>query len=293
MLDLIRKTLAPTREKPIPLLTYGSKLLNAYTKIAKLLQRAPAIPVTPQIPAPLPRVETPIQIEQPQNNTSPPVPAQPPRVEINNQHKIRKIKEYQNTHLTRRARILQHLQQTCQAGHQHQLPNYCQLPQDTVIQDRYQHHIDHLCNLAASPQNFTKGSGKQGKINKLVAVPNGPTWTRSLANEFGRLCKGTGKTRPKADRIKGTGTIFFTTKDKIHKDRKITYADFICNICPQKSETHRVRLTAGSDKIEYPGDPSSPEVSLLNTSWDVHKLTMDVTKELCALIPLYLLHLWV
>ena len=81
-------------------LTYGSKLLNAYTKMAKLLQRTPEIPVTPQIPAPPPRVETPAQIEQPQNNPSPKIPAQPPRVETNNQHKIRKIKEYHKTHLT-------------------------------------------------------------------------------------------------------------------------------------------------------------------------------------------------
>ena len=58
--------------------------------------------------------------------------------------------------------------------------------------------------------------------------------------------------------------MFFTTKYKIPKDRNITYANFICNIRPQKSETHRVRLTAGSDKLDYPGDPSSPAVSLLN-----------------------------
>ena len=58
--------------------------------------------------------------------------------------------------------------------------------------------------------------------------------------------------------------MFFTTKDKIPKERKITYANFICNICSQKSETHRVRLTAGGTKINYPGDQSSPAVSLLN-----------------------------
>ena len=58
--------------------------------------------------------------------------------------------------------------------------------------------------------------------------------------------------------------MFFTTKDRIPKDRKITYANFICNIRPQKSDTNHVRLTAGGDKLDYPGDPSSPAVSLLN-----------------------------
>ena len=294
MLDLIRQKLAPTRKNPIPFLTYGSKLLNSYTQMAKLLQCAPAMPVTPhlsptvhvntstpvsapeiplrvtqlvpipvitpfpqirpisppQIPSPPPRVGTPTPIDQPQNNPSPPVPTQPPRVEINNQHKIRKIKEYQKTHLNRRASILQHRHQTRQAAHQR--PNYRQLAQAAVIQERYQHHIDHLCNLVASPQHFTEGSGKQGKINKLVAGPNGPTWTCLLANEFGRLCKGIEINRPKAYRIKGTDKTFFTTKGKILKDRKITYANFICNIRPQKSETHRVRLTAGGNKLNYP-----------------------------------------
>ena len=105
-----------------------------------------------------------------------------------------------------------HRHQTRQTSHQNQCPNYRQLAQAAVIQDLYQHHIDHLCNLAAPHQHFTEGSGKQGKINKLVTGPDGPTWTRSLANEFGRLCTGIGKTRPKANRIEGTGTVFFTTK---------------------------------------------------------------------------------
>ena len=58
--------------------------------------------------------------------------------------------------------------------------------------------------------------------------------------------------------------MFFTTKYRIPKDRKITYANFICNIRPQKSETRRVCLTAGGNKIDYPGEPSSPSFSLLN-----------------------------
>ena len=115
-----------------------------------------------------------------------------------------------------------------------------------------------------------EGSRKQGKINKLVAGPNGPTWTSYLANEFGRLCTGIRKTKPKSDRMEGTGTMFFTTKYKIPNDRKITYANFICNIRQQKSETHRVRLIAGGDKLDYPGDPSSPEVFLLNVKISIN-----------------------
>ena len=79
-----------------------------------------------------------------------------------------------------------------------------------------------------------------------------------------KLCTGIGKIRPKAEHIEGAGTMFFTTKDKIPKDRKITYANFICNIRPKQSETYRVCLTAGGKKLAYPVNLSSPAVSLLN-----------------------------
>ena len=75
--------------------------------MAKLLQRAPEITAAPQVPAPPLRVETPTKIEKPRDNPSPQTLARPPRVEINNQQKIRKIKEYHKTHLTQRASILQ------------------------------------------------------------------------------------------------------------------------------------------------------------------------------------------
>ena len=58
--------------------------------------------------------------------------------------------------------------------------------------------------------------------------------------------------------------MFFTEKSKIPKDRKINYANFVCNILPKQSETRRVHLTAGGDKPNYPGNSSSPAVSFLN-----------------------------
>ena len=71
--------------------------------------------------------------------------------------------------------------------------------------------------------------------------------------------------------------MFFTTKDRIPKYRKITYANFICNNRPQKSETHRVRLTVGGDKLDYPDDPSSPAVSLLNVKIHINSTISRAT----------------
>ena len=50
-----------------------------------------------------------------------------------------------------------------------------------------------------------------------------------MANEMGRLVQGIRD-------IKGTDTIFFITKDKIPKNKNISYARIICEIRLQKAE---------------------------------------------------------
>ena len=47
-------------------------------------------------------------------------------------------------------------------------------------------------------------------------------------------------------------------------DAKVTYETLICDLRPLKSETHRVRMTVGGEKLKCEGKPSSPIVSLLN-----------------------------
>ena len=56
---------------------------------------------------------------------------------------------------------------------------------------------------------------------------------------------------------------FISHKDK-SKDRKSTYVRELCDIRPYKKETHRTRLTAGENLIDYPVDVITP-TSDLNT----------------------------
>ena len=42
------------------------------------------------------------------------------------------------------------------------------------------------------------------------------------------------------------------------KKKQITYANFFFDINLSKTETHRVRLTVGGNKLTYNGNPSSP-----------------------------------
>jgi len=75
-------------------------------------------------------------------------------------------------------------------------------------------------------------------------------WAHSAANEFGRLAQGVGT------RIKGTNTIHFIQKNQVPQDRArdVTYGSFSCDFKQNKEEKERTRLTAGGDRINYPGD---------------------------------------
>lgn len=84
-------------------------------------------------------------------------------------------------------------------------------------------------------------------------------WTKSSANEFGRLANGVG------GRVKGTNTIRFIRKRDIPKNRlkDITYGQFVCTIRPEKKEPNRTRLVVGGDRINYPGEVATPTADML------------------------------
>jgi hypothetical protein len=95
---------------------------------------------------------------------------------------------------------------------------------------------------------------------KLLQDPkHRETWEKSAANEFGRLAQGL-----KDGRVKGTNTIFFISKDKVPKDKikDVTYGSFSCNFRPNKTETHCTRLTAGGDRVNYPGNAGTPTADM-------------------------------
>jgi hypothetical protein len=79
-----------------------------------------------------------------------------------------------------------------------------------------------------------------------------------LANEFGRLAQEVG------GRVIPTNTIFFIKLEQVPINRKkgITYGSFCCDLKPNKKETHRTRLTAGGDRINYPDDVGTPTVDM-------------------------------
>ena len=76
-------------------------------------------------------------------------------------------------------------------------------------------------------------TGKQHEYKQLISHPNchlRKTWQHSSANEFGCLAQGVG------GRITGTETIRFIHHPEMPQTRQPTYAHFVCEVRPQKSE---------------------------------------------------------
>ena len=98
------------------------------------------------------------------------------------------------------------------------------------------------------------------------------TWSIALSNEFGRLAQGV------ADCVIGTNTIDFIPKNQVPNNKKVTYANFICDYRPLKSEPHRVQLTVGGDKLECEYDAGLPAASLLETKLILNSTIADAHK---------------
>ena len=106
-----------------------------------------------------------------------------------------------------------------------------------------------------------KDTGKMLNYRQLLRIPKyREVWSKSSANEFGRLANGVG------GRIKNpTNTIRFIHERNVPKNRMkdVTYGQFVCTIRPEKAEQERTRFTVGGDRINYPGDVATPTAEML------------------------------
>ena len=62
-----------------------------------------------------------------------------------------------------------------------------------------------------------------------------------------------------------TDTIDFIHKGEIPHNRDITYATFVLDYRPLKTEPHRVRITVGGDRLTYNADAGAPAANMLET----------------------------
>ena len=70
----------------------------------------------------------------------------------------------------------------------------------------------------------------------------------------------------------------FIPRSLVPSDRKVTYASFVCDYKPQKTDPYRIRLVVGGDKLEYDSDAGSPAASLLETKLLLNSVISDAQK---------------
>ena len=106
---------------------------------------------------------------------------------------------------------------------------------------------------------FNETTGKKETLESLLNGPDRARWLKALSNEIGRLASGN------IYGVKFTNTIKFIKKSDVPSDKTVTYATFVCDFRPLKSEPWRIRCVVGGDKLPYDSDPSSPAANLLET----------------------------
>jgi hypothetical protein len=151
------------------------------------------------------------------------------------------------------------------------LQHHTTLQQHTHSEPTLQ-HVQAAVTFKYQANHIYNSQEKKETIDTLLNANDSKKWTQILSNEFGRLAQGndSGTT--------GTNTIDFLRRSDVPPDKKISYGNFICNYRPLKTETNRVHLTAGGDKIPYNDDAGSPAASLLETKLLLNSTIPDADK---------------
>jgi hypothetical protein len=109
-------------------------------------------------------------------------------------------------------------------------------------------------------------TGKAMEYRDLLKDPkHRENWSRAASNEFSRLFNGVGKKKDGTERVVGTNTCHWIKRSQVPRGKKVTYAQTVVSIRPEKAEQKRVRITAGGDRLDYPGETSTDTASLDTT----------------------------
>jgi hypothetical protein len=217
-----------------PFATLGNEQLHAIRKLADIFQVATESPTTAAPnPVSLPRVPTATNpVASPRVTTT---PVAPPRVPV-----------------------------TATPIPQHG-PHLIQPEPDDPVLHRYplRSSVANAANAVFQPEANAVMDPITGESLEYRALSTGPDkdiWITALANDLGRLAQGIGTRKPS-----GTNTIFFVKREAVPNDRKVTYGRLVSSLRPTKAETHRVRVTVGGDKLDYPGLTTTQCASLTTT----------------------------
>jgi hypothetical protein len=112
-----------------------------------------------------------------------------------------------------------------------------------------------LTQVASPMVHPTTGESISSYKNIIHNPATSEVWQTAFGKDFGGMAQGDEKTGQK-----GTNSIFVMTHNEIKRipsDRTVTYARVVVNFCPQKTDPHQIRITAGGNLINYPGELST------------------------------------
>lgn len=114
--------------------------------------------------------------------------------------------------------------------------------------------------------------GTKEKSDDLLKDHMKDVWGTSFSNEWGRLTHGN------KHNVVSTDTIELIHKHEVPMNTNMTYATFVLDYRPLKSEPHRVRITCGGDKLSYHLDAGSPAANMLETKILLNSTISDAKK---------------
>ena len=114
-----------------------------------------------------------------------------------------------------------------------------------------------------------KPNGSKETIDTVCAGQNKKLWLQSLSNEWGRLAQGNDMG------VQFNDVIEFISQQEVPPNRAVTYATYVLDHRPLKSEEWRVRITVGGDKLTYDKDAGSPAANITETKILVNSVISD------------------
>ena len=110
--------------------------------------------------------------------------------------------------------------------------------QQLLAQHLFQYHANHIY----------KDNGVKETIDSMLAGPTRHVWVKSLSNEWGQLAQGND------NGVTATNTIEFIHKHEVPSERDVTYATFVLDHRPLKTEEFRIRIMVGGNRLSYEHD---------------------------------------
>ena len=275
-----------------PALQYGDATQNALLQIATLLNRAvevPPLPLVPDHPVPLPRVQA-LPVIQNRHAPAPRVQVTPtaPVLELparsisksfpkqTHRHPIKPI-EYATYPPAPMPRFKSPVYPPPRRPILKPLSNRYSTLQGTPYRQLALQHISTITierrmQTQLAMNHIFNEDGKKETMDSLLKGKDSKIWWNALGNELGRLAQGIG------NRVIATDTIDFIHRSEVPTHKKVTYANFICDYRPLKEEPMRVRLTVGGDRLDYEADAGSPAASILETKLTINSVISDATQ---------------